>query len=139
MASDTSLGDHRHSTAGPAPGPTPILVQNPMYLLPGRAILVRATEYSLHLRTSPEGPDTIIFPTTGTIIIAPKRPRGRKLYIVPSKKLGTGFRDGWRKLPDELKVTVLEHNLVAEKPISQLSRPRIRRRSVEDESVIISA
>ncbi|KAJ4348958.1 hypothetical protein N0V95_005006 [Ascochyta clinopodiicola] len=35
-----------------------------------------------------------------------------------TEQLGTDFADGWRKLPDELKIEVLKHNLVFSKPIA---------------------
>ncbi|KAF1958223.1 hypothetical protein CC80DRAFT_503009 [Byssothecium circinans] len=38
--------------------------------------------------------------------------------IAPAAPLGSEFADGWKKLPDELKLKVLAHNLVDAEPLS---------------------
>jgi hypothetical protein len=98
----------------------PIVIRTPMYLMPSTSIAVGAS-LPLELRTSEisrsekDQLPSIVVPNAPTKLVAHSRSR---LFINPSEALGEAFRTGWRKLPDELRVMILEHNLVFNLPIS---------------------
>ncbi|KAF9690906.1 hypothetical protein EKO04_011251 [Ascochyta lentis] len=49
--------------------------------------------------------------------------RFKTSWLIYSHNVDTDFANGWRKLPDELNIEVLKHNLVSDKPITYHRSP----------------
>jgi hypothetical protein len=57
---------------------------------------------------------SIVFPNAATTLGAPPRSR---LFINPLEALGESCRKEWLKLHDELRLLILKHNLVFDRPL----------------------
>lgn len=101
-----------------------VQLRNPITLSPGSKVTIMC-HYSVQVEvidhdvrcpngrgTRREVPMCLLSATTPLPLTATKAMR-----ITPSEPLSPEFAEGWRKLPDELRVEVLAHNLVCRQPI----------------------